>query len=195
MEYTKLIQLIKRDYFCHLTTHRSEHSLRTAHYAHFMAGLFHSDQGKAFFAGYTHDIAKERSSQEILHLAHLYKPHEIIEEERQFPLLLHGRAGAGLLLRDFHLDDEDILDSITWHVTGVWPMSVLSKIIYCADYLEPGRTFLTQKFRERALSQDLDFAVKNVVSSLLDHRVAKGHKPSKREQQLLDHFGIKGRLL
>ncbi len=173
-----------------LTRERAEHSRRTAEYARFLAEKFAGDGKKAFLAGLCHDLAKEKKREEILRLAELYRPEEILDDERKLPLLLHGRAAAGLLRERLDFRDDEILDALTWHITGKVGMSLLAKIVYCADYLEPGRSFIDDAFRTMALSGDIDFAVKAVVESLLKHRKVKKHKPCVREKALMLSFGL-----
>ena len=173
-----------------LTRERADHSRRTAEYARFLAKQFDGDEEKAFLAGLCHDLAKEKKREDIIRLAELYRPEEILEDERQLPLLLHGRAAAGLLRERLDFQDDEILDGITWHITGKVGMSQLAKIVYCADYLEPGRSFIDDSFRSKALSGDIDYAVKAVVESLLIHRKVKKHNPCVREKALMLSFGL-----
>ena len=173
-----------------LSRNRAAHSRRTARFARHMASLYGSDEDKAHLAGLCHDLAKEKSPEEIIRLAELYRPEEILEDERRLPLLLHGRAAAGLLIESLNFQDDEILDAITWHITGRVGMSDLAKIVYCADYLETGRSFVTDGFREEALSGDLDQAVKAVIESILSHRKVKRHTPCAREAALMEYYGL-----
>ena len=61
------------------------------------------------------------------------------EFEKENPYLLHGKIGAFIAKDKFDIKDEDILNSITWHTTGRPNMSLLEKIIFVADYIEPSR--------------------------------------------------------
>ncbi len=53
----------------------------------------------------------------------------------------HGLVGADIVQRELAIDDEEILQAIRVHTTGAAKMSLLDKIIYVADYIEPGRDF------------------------------------------------------
>ena len=59
--------------------------------------------------------------------------------EINHPYLLHGKVGAYIAKTKFDIDDEEILQAITWHTTGRPNMSLLEKIIFVADYIEPAR--------------------------------------------------------
>lgn len=59
--------------------------------------------------------------------------------EAENPYLLHGKVGAYIARKEFDILDEDILNAIIWHTTGRPDMSLLEKIIFVADYIEPSR--------------------------------------------------------
>ena len=185
MDYTKLINKLETDYLSKLSPKRADHSRRTAQVAFDLAKKYGLDTHKAYFAGLSHDIAKEKKDNEILNLAEKYQGHNILDEERKLPHLLHGRAAAALLNGELGIVDRDILESVTWHISGHEEMTDLDKIIYCSDYLEPGRKFLTELFRKEALSSSLDNCVKLVLLDILKHRLSCGLKPSTREKAVL----------
>ena len=53
--------------------------------------------------------------------------------------MLHAKLGAYLAKKKFDIRDPEVLSAITWHTTGKAAMTVPEKIIYIADYIEPGR--------------------------------------------------------
>ncbi|MDD6213178.1 MAG: nicotinate-nucleotide adenylyltransferase [Clostridiales bacterium] len=53
--------------------------------------------------------------------------------------ITHGPVGARIAREEFGITDEEILGAIRWHTTGKPGMSDLEKIIFIADYIEPGR--------------------------------------------------------
>ena len=57
--------------------------------------------------------------------------------ERDYPVLLHGRAGAVLSREELGIEDEEILDAVRWHTTGKRGMNGITSILYIADYIEP----------------------------------------------------------
>lgn len=102
----------------------------------------------------------------------------IIQQEQMNPLLLkysselwHAPVGAYLVKKEVGIDDQDILTAIEFHTSGRPNMTLLEKVIYVADYIEPGRHFPgVEEVRELA-EQDLDLALiqslKNTVSFLM----------------------------
>ncbi len=61
--------------------------------------------------------------------------------EENNPQLLHALAAAIIAKEEMKIEDEDILNSVIYHTTGREDMSLLEKIIYIADYIEPSRDF------------------------------------------------------
>ena len=61
--------------------------------------------------------------------------------------------------REIQQNDEEILDAIYWHTTGRAGMTLLEKIVFIADYIEPARTFDdTEEIRKNAY-EDIDRAI------------------------------------
>lgn len=61
---------------------------------------------------------------------------EIMEKQTD---LIHPFLGAEVARREYQVTDEDILNAIRYHTTGRAGMSLLEKIIFIADYIEPNR--------------------------------------------------------
>jgi len=64
--------------------------------------------------------------------------------------LLHGRAAARLVQRDLGIEDEAVLDAMTYHATGRHEPSQLLALQMVADLLEDGRPFLDAAPRPEA---------------------------------------------
>ena len=93
--------------------------------------------------------------------------------------------------------DEKMI-AIAGHVTGQPGMSTLSKIIFIADYLEPGREYLQRNSGASLIGEaDLDELLLFVLKQILDHRRRKGKmivEPALRLFDELTHnkFRLKG---
>ncbi|HBC4834740.1 TPA: bis(5'-nucleosyl)-tetraphosphatase (symmetrical) YqeK, partial [Enterococcus faecalis] len=72
--------------------------------------------------------------------------------------------------------DEEILQAIRVHTTGAAKMSLLDKIIYVADYIEPGRDFPGVKEAREIALVDLDAAVAYETKHTLLHLIEQEHK-------------------
>lgn len=114
------------------------HTLGVAYTATSLAMRHGADLESAELAGYLHDCAK------CLNLGKMLKvcakaDLQLSEIEKQSVALLHSKAGAVLAAEKYGVTDEDILNAIRYHTTGRPGMSLLEKIIFVSDYIEPGR--------------------------------------------------------
>lgn len=122
-----------------------------------LAQRWGGDMEKARRAAILHDCTKYLSGEEQMRLCRRYGE-ELDELEQRAVKLLHAKTGAWLARDRFGADD-DIFDAIYWHTTGKPNMTLLEKIIYLADYMEPTRDFPgVEKLRTLAQT-DLDAAV------------------------------------
>lgn len=123
-----------------LSPRRFKHSVQVAELAREMATDFGIDGEKAYLTGILHDCAKGISGDELLRIA---EANGLIEDEveRRAPDLLHAPVGAFLLARDYGVGDVEILDAVRFHTLGNSQMSLLAKIIFLADAIEPGRDY------------------------------------------------------
>ena len=78
--------------------------------------------------------------------------------------------------QEFGITDPEILDAITYHTTGRGGMTLLDKIVYLADKLEPARTY-ADLTRERILAEtDIDEALKLCVKSVKKKFESRGQQ-------------------
>lgn len=140
-----------------------------------LAELYGADVEKAVTAARLHDITKRLTDAEQLKMCEEFG---IIldNSQREMPKLLHAVTGAELARRDFGAGD-DICEAIRWHTTGKPAMSVLEKIIYLADYIEPTRDFEgAEKLRALAY-EDLDRAMALGLGMSLEEVRQRGQDP------------------
>ena len=97
-----------------------------------------ADLAKAELAGLLHDCAKCMNLGQMLKMC-AKADVQLSEIEKKSVALLHSKAGAVLAADKYGISDEDILNSIRYHTTGRPGMSLLEKIIFVSDYIEPGR--------------------------------------------------------
>jgi nicotinate-nucleotide adenylyltransferase len=122
-----------------------------------LAQRWGADEAKARRAAILHDCTKYLNCEEQIALCLQYGE-ELDDLERAEPKLLHAKTGAWIAKDRFGVDDE-IFNAIYWHTTGRADMTLLEKVIYLADYMEPGRSFPGVE-RLRALAEtDLDAAL------------------------------------
>lgn len=117
---------------------RYEHTLGVAYTAAALAMRYGGSLKDAQTAGMLHDCAKCLTDEK--RVAVCEKHHiPMTEMERRNPFLLHAKVGAYLAEKKYGITDADILNAIRFHTTGRENMSLLEKIVFVADYIEPGR--------------------------------------------------------
>ena len=90
--------------------------------------------------------------------------------EKNSDKLWHSIAGACYVRDVLKIDDTDIFNSIKYHTTGRANMSILEKIIFTADYIEPGRKQAPNLTQIRHLAfADLDAAVTKILEDTLEY--------------------------
>ncbi len=133
-DFTKLRKSMEKS----LDARRFEHTLGVTYTAASLAMCHGGDVRRAQIAGLLHDCARNIDNQKKISICQKHNI-EINEVERNYPFLLHAKAGSYLAMQKYGIRDEDIIQAILNHTTGRPGMSLLEKIIYVADYIEPGR--------------------------------------------------------
>ncbi len=128
-------QMVQED----LDQARYEHTLGVMYTAAAMAMCHGADMEKSIVAGLLHDCAKCIPGKRKIQMC-MDNGIYISEAEYKNPGLLHAKLGAFLAETKYEVFDKEILNAITYHTTGCPEMSLLDKIIYIADYIEPNRT-------------------------------------------------------
>lgn len=169
-----------------LSQERLQHSLRTAQTAVFLARKFSAPVEKAWHAALLHDCARELREKDLRSLVGMDTPEPDDKAWQEFPILLHGFAGAVMAKKLFHQEDEEILEAIRNHVTGTPGMGLLSQIVFLADFLEPGRTWLPAERREELLALSLIGMLKAVLESTFDYLQKEGKRIAKSSLLLYD---------
>ncbi len=138
MKTIEISQSLRKELEKTLKPDRFDHTLGVAYTSASMAFVYGVDVQKALIAGMLHDCAKCMSHDEQVKICEKNKI-DITEVERRNHSLLHAKVGMYLAQTKFDIDDQDILNAIRWHTTGREDMSLLEKIVYIADFIEPNR--------------------------------------------------------
>lgn len=140
-----------------------------------MAIVHHYDEQQALVAGLLHDIAKCLPDEKLIGDCEEYGL-PISSCERKSPYLLHGKLGAYYAKTRFGILDPNILSAITYHTTGKPDMNLLEKIVFVADFIEPGRSGYgipnMKQIRELAFT-NLDKAVFEILKSTITYLETK----------------------
>jgi len=137
---------------------RYMHTLGVADTAKKLAKLNGVSEKKAEIAGLAHDVAKNLS---IDAMREIIKENNVVisDVEEKNMNLWHSIVAPIEAKNKLGIDDDEILDAIRWHTTGKENMSILTKIIYIADMIEPGRNFDGVDDIRKATFEDLDKGV------------------------------------
>ena len=122
---------------------RYRHTLGVQEEAYRLGMIFMPHKAeKLRLAGMLHDITKDFSLDKHIDMC---KTFEIeVDTANVVPKLLHSKTGAELSRKTFgpSIVDDEIYEGIFYHTTGRAGMSLFSSIVYLADYIEEGRTFV-----------------------------------------------------
>lgn len=167
------VSRIRRKVKNHLDRERYEHTLGVMYTAGALAMCHGSDLEQALIAGLLHDCAKCIPDEKKLRLCDRYHLN-VSDVEAANPGLLHARLGAFLAGKKYRINDLDIINAIACHTTGRPEMTLLDKIIYIADYIEPGRYGIAGLDQYRSLAfKDLDQCLFMILEGSLKYVQSK----------------------
>ena len=148
------------------------HSLGVEETAVKLARRYGLDEEQAAVAALLHDWGRGLENDLLLKKA---KEFDIVVEgiEEKAPHLLHGPVGAKLVELELGINDPAILQAIALHTTGAGKMSLLDKVIYLADYVEPGRMFSGVEQIRKVAFLDLERALLMAAENSLYHLLRK----------------------
>lgn len=151
---------------------RYNHSIRVMETSIRLAKYYNTNERKAALAGLLHDCAKFNDKRKLLKMADNSGIilDNIMKNDIQ---LIHGPLGAEIAKTQYNIEDEEVLLAIQYHTTGKENMSLLEKIIFIADYIEPNRKFkgvkevrkLAFEDLEESLVQAMDNTIKFIINS------------------------------
>lgn len=160
----------------HLNNHRRNHIEGVISTAEELARIYGVDVEKAHIAAFFHDIAKymkeEESDAEV-------KKFNLGDEFLGNVNLAHGRIAGAWAKEYYGVTDEDILNAITYHTSSRKNSSLLEKIIFVADTVEPGRTYDGAKELLERSKTDLFGVYEFIVEWMMDDLEKKGIEPGR----------------
>lgn len=151
-----------------------------------LAERWGADPVKARRAGILHDCTKYLTLPEQLEIC---EDNGILLDalEQKTVKLLHAKTGA-FVAKDYFGECEEVCDAIYWHTTGKANMTLLEKIIYMADYMEPTRDFEgVEKLRDLAY-KDLDAAMQLGFEMTVEEMRTYGEPVHPRTLEALEYL-------
>lgn len=164
------IKEIKKKLKNELDEKRYKHSLSVADEAVRLAGLHGENKEKAYMAGLVHDCAKC-----IPYNDAIKSGCELDRETLACPGVVHAPVGAYIAEREYGITDIEILDAIRYHTVAREKMTVLDKVIYLADIIEPYRDFDGVENLRKLCNEDLDLAFCEALRRSVVFNIEKGN--------------------
>jgi predicted HD superfamily hydrolase involved in NAD metabolism len=171
MNRTEIINLLTET----LSQPRFDHCLRVEALAVELADHFQTSPEIASPAALLHDLCREYSREKLLKLAVDF---DIVVDdiEKAEPLLLHGPVAAAIAQKTLGVKDDLILDAIRCHITGAPNMTWVAKLIFIADFIEPGRTFEQARIlREMVFKLTPDQLLLKVYNRSIEFVIRQGY--------------------
>lgn len=161
----EMIMLLSKD----LKESRLLHTLGVMDTASALAKAHGADVRKCETAALLHDCAKYMPIDEMIAICerNFIKLSDLEKEDEG---LLHSKAGACLAYEKYGIKDSEILEAIKWHTTGKPDMSLIEKIIFISDYIEPNRTHSDKLPMYRMIAMaDINIVCMNILKDTLDY--------------------------
>lgn len=158
----------------HMLLHRRFiHSLNVMKTASDLAPKYGESATKAAIAGLLHDCARDVTGSELIRICKenntTFNDVALVQPE-----LLHGPAGAIIARMEFGINDSQILDAISYHTLGRENMNMLEKIVFIADYIEPGRSFPGVNKARKLAFENIDEAMLFSLDKTITFVIARG---------------------
>ncbi|MGM0835818.1 MAG: bis(5'-nucleosyl)-tetraphosphatase (symmetrical) YqeK [Bacillota bacterium] len=165
MNREKALRIVREQ----LTERRYIHTIGVMDTSIELAKKYGVDENKAELAAIFHDYAKFRDKKEMRNIIlEQNMPQDLLAHHDE---LWHAPVGAFLVEKEVGITDKDVLEAIKCHTSGKINMTTLDKVLYVADYIEPGRDFPGVEDVRETAKASLDIAMiqamKNTISFLL----------------------------
>lgn len=172
---------IQRSVCARLSERRFSHTLNVAEEARRLAERWDVCPERAYLAGIVHDCAKEIPKNEAFEMLREFGE---ADDYSACPALIHGPLAAHIAMRDFGVEDEEILDAVRYHTTGRCKMGMLEKIIYLADFIEPSRSFDGIEEVRRLAYENIDKAVLMEADMVIGFVIERGQLLNEKSVQM-----------
>lgn len=151
-----------------LKPRRYEHTVRVMEEATRIVGIYGGDLEKIRLAAILHDYAKYRPIVEMRQKVQTSDklPNQLLHYGDE---ILHSFVGAVYIEEELLITDEKVLSCIRSHTTGRVNMSLEDKIVFLADYIEPGRTFREAEAVRLIAAESLDLACLTALGNTIQY--------------------------
>ena len=150
---------------------RRQHTENVVKTAQKLCERFGGDGEKATVAAWYHDLARNLPAEELDERVRQWGLDENIIGR---PNLSHSKVACEMMKRDFGIEDEEILAAVAFHTTGRAGMSLLEKIVFLADAIEPARDYPGVEEIRKATELGIDEGCLCSLENTIEHVKEQG---------------------
>ncbi len=151
---------------------RYRHAYRVSQLAKKIAEFYHLPVQRIIIAALIHDCAKDYAIEDLYHLINKYDI-KLSVIEQKIPKIWHAYVGAEMAKDIFQIDDLEILDAIRYHSTASSKLSLIGKVVYIADKIEPNRNFTEIRKLQKTIWEDIDLTMLGLLNQELKYLISK----------------------
>ncbi len=145
-----------------LTKKRYLHTLGTEETALRLGKIYYHDYDRLSIAALLHDVGKSLNYEKQLEYIEsrriLLSPDDIKAKGT-----IHAKVGRVIAEAEFGIKDPEILDAIAYHPTGNGNMTMLQKIVFASDYLDPNRGYKENKNIFELIENDFEKGILQIL--------------------------------
>ena len=149
----------------------AEHVIRVVDEAQRLAEIHQADRQAARIAALSHDLLRAHSEERLLRIAE-EQGYALDPADRLAPILLHGPLAVPILQERYDVMAAEILGAVAYHTTANEGMTLLQKIIFIADKIEPDK--LARDPRLQAVVDSADDDIDKAMLLYLDLYLKRG---------------------
>lgn len=176
------IEKIVSEHFNGMSEKRKRHTLNVITLAGELADIYGANKEKACFAARCHDFFRGKNKQE---LNELIKEYDLPDRYIDNPNLAHGKLAAAFLKR-IGIGDEEIINAVSYHTTGRAGMTLLEKIVFIADAIEPDRDYPDVESIRETVFNDIDEACLLSLRGTINHLIKEGMEPESIDKDTIE---------
>lgn len=155
-----------------ISKERYQHSWQVSNLAKRIACYYKVSSHKAKLLGLIHDCAKDYTNYELKSFIEKYNIN-LTKTEENIPGLWHAYVGAEMARYLFDIQDQELLDAIKYHSTASTKLTLLGKILYIADKIEPDRIEENLDKARKMIWTDIDLTMLELLNRELKSLVCR----------------------
>jgi|LDZU01.1.fsa_nt_gi predicted HD superfamily hydrolase involved in NAD metabolism len=156
----------------YMSKERYQHSWQVGNVAEKIACQYNISSQKAKLLGLIHDCAKDYTNDELKKFIEKYNIN-LTKIEENIPGLWHAYVGAEIARHLFNIQDQELLEAIKYHSTASRKLTLLGKILYIADKVEPDRKEVSLNKARKMIWIDIDLALLELLNRELKSLICR----------------------